>query len=146
MTHQEKRGLAAFMATGCTASHAGRNVVGQDYYPFGVIERPGGSVLPEGDRGRFAVTQTVDDEYVFRAAPLRNVALTAPYFHSGAAWSLAEAVDIMSTSQLGTELAEPQVEEIVTFLETLTGRQPQVVHPVLPVRYADTPLPQPMVA
>ena len=91
------------------------------------------------------MTQTVDDEYVFRAAPLRNVALTAPYFHSGAAWSLAEAVDIMSTSQLGTELAEPQVEEIVAFLRTLTGRQPQVVHPVLPVRNADTPLPQPMV-
>lgn len=145
MTELEKRGLAAFMDTGCTSCHSGVNVGGQDYYPFGVVERPGGSVLPEGDRGRFTVTQTADDDYVFRAAPLRNVALTAPYFHSGAVWDLHEAVSIMSSSQLGTELAEPQVEEIVAFLGTLTGKQPQVVHPILPVRNADTPLPQPMV-
>lgn len=144
MTEQEKRGLAAFMDTGCAACHAGVNVGGQDYYPFGVVERPGGSVLPEGDRGRFAVTQTADDDYVFRAAPLRNVALTAPYFHSGAVWDLREAVQIMSSSQLGTELAEPQVDEIVAFLGTLTGQQPEIVHPILPVRDAGTPLPQPM--
>ncbi len=144
MTELEKRGLAAFMDTGCTSCHSGVNVGGQDYHPFGVVERPGGSVLPEGDRGRFTVTQTADDEYVFRAAPLRNVALTAPYFHSGAVWDLAEAVDIMSSSQLGTELAEPQIEEIVAFLGTLTGEQPQVVHPILPVRNAETPKPQPM--
>jgi cytochrome c peroxidase len=144
MTDLEKRGLAAFMDTGCTACHSGVNVGGQDYYPFGVVERPGGSVLPEGDRGRFTVTQTADDDYVFRAAPLRNVALTAPYFHSGAVWDLAEAVSIMSSSQLGTELAEAQVDEIVAFLGTLTGEQPQVVHPILPVRSTDTPRPQPM--
>ena len=144
MSDQQKRGLAAFMDTGCTACHAGRNVGGQDYHPFGVAERPGGSVLPEGDRGRFAVTQTADDDYVFRAAPLRNVALTAPYFHSGAVWDLREAVSIMSSSQLGTELAEPQIDEIVAFLGTLTGRQPRIVHPILPVRDAATPQPQPM--
>ena len=145
MSDQEKRGLAAFMDTGCTACHSGVNVGGQDYYPFGVIERPGGSVLPEGDRGRFTVTQTASDDYVFRAAPLRNVALTAPYFHSGAVWDLGEAVHIMSSSQLGTELAETQVDEIVAFLGALTGEQPQVVHPILPVREVETPLPQPMV-
>ncbi|WP_295043050.1 cytochrome-c peroxidase [uncultured Paracoccus sp.] len=144
MSDLEKRGLAAFMDTGCTACHSGVNVGGQDYYPFGVIERPGGSVLPETDRGRFAVTQTADDDYVFRAAPLRNVALTAPYFHSGAVWDLREAVSIMSSSQLGTELAEPQVDEIVAFLGSLTGKQPQIVHPILPVRNAETPQPQPM--
>ena len=73
MTEHGKRGLAAFMDTSCTARHSGINAGGQDYYPFGVIERPGGSVLSEADRSRFAVTQTADDEYVFRAAPLRNV-------------------------------------------------------------------------
>ena len=45
----------------------------------------------------------------------------------------------MSSSLLGTELAEPQIDEIVAFLATLTGRQPQVVHPVLPVHAAETP-------
>ncbi len=144
MTDQEKRGLAAFIDTGCAGCHGGVNLGGQDYFPFGLIERPGGSVLPEGDRGRFAVTETADDEYVFRAAPLRNIALTAPYFHSGAVWDLSEAVAIMSTAQIGTDLAEDKVDEIVAFLGTLTGEQPEVVHPILPVRGADTPKPEPM--
>ena len=40
-------------------------------------------ILPPKDKGRFAVTKTASDEYVFRAGPLRNVALRAPEFHSG---------------------------------------------------------------
>ncbi|WP_294925833.1 cytochrome-c peroxidase [uncultured Paracoccus sp.] len=144
MSEQEKRGLQAFMETGCTACHYGVNFGGQDYHPFGVIARPGAEVLPAGDRGRFEVTQTVDDEYVFRASPLRNIALTAPYFHSGVVWDLKEAVQIMSSSQLGTELSDEQVDDIVAFLHTLTGDQPEVVHPILPMRRDETPLPAPM--
>ncbi|WP_017999679.1 cytochrome-c peroxidase [Paracoccus sp. N5] len=144
MTEQEKRGLQAFMDTGCTACHFGRNIGGQDYYPFGLVAKPGAEVLPVGDTGRFEVTKTVDDEYVFRAAPLRNVALTAPYFHSGVVWDLKEAVQIMSSSQLGTELAPEQVDDIVAFLHAVTGDQPQIAHPVLPVRTDATPLPAPM--
>lgn len=144
MNDQEKRGLQAFMETGCIACHAGINVGGQDYHPFGVVAKPGAEVLPAGDTGRFEVTQTANDEYVFRAAPLRNIALTAPYFHSGAVWDLKEAVQIMSSSQIGTELTPEQVDDIVAFLHTLTGDQPQVVHPILPVRSDTTPVPQPM--
>ncbi len=144
MSEQEKRGLQAFMETGCTACHYGVNLGGQDYHPFGLIAKPGAEVLPEGDTGRFEITQTVDDEYVFRAAPLRNVALTAPYFHSGVVWNLAEAVKIMSSAQIGTELTDQQAEDITAFLGTLTGEQPQIVHPILPVRTATTPLPAPM--
>lgn len=144
MTEQEKRGLQAFMDTGCTACHYGRNIGGQDYYPFGLVANPGAEVLPVGDTGRFEVTKTVNDEYVFRAAPLRNVALTAPYFHSGVVWDLKEAVQIMSSSQLGTELAPEQVDDIVAFLHAVTGKQPQIAHPVLPVRTDTTPLPAPM--
>lgn len=144
MDATEKRGLQAFMETGCTACHYGVNFGGQDYYPFGLVMRPGAEILPVGDTGRFEVTQTVDDEYVFRAAPLRNVALTAPYFHSGVVWNLHEAVQIMSSSQLGTELTGDQANDIVAFLGALTGDQPQVVHPILPPRTDATPLPAPM--
>ena len=84
----QKAGLALFMDKGCSACHSGVNVGGHGYYPFGLIERPGSEILPEGDKGRFAVTETADDEYVFRASPLRNIALTAPYFHSGKVWDL----------------------------------------------------------
>lgn len=142
MNEQEKRGLALFVETGCASCHGGVNFGGQDYYPFGVVEKPGANVLPEGDKGRFAVTETAGDDYVFRAAPLRNVALTAPYFHSGKVWNLNEAVGIMANSQLGADLSADQVGDIVAFLNTLSGEQPQVVHPVLPVRGTDTPKPE----
>jgi cytochrome c peroxidase len=144
MSEQEKRGLQAFMDTGCTSCHSGINVGGEGYFPFGLIEKPGADVLPEGDRGRFAVTETADDEYVFRAAPLRNVAITAPYFHSGRVWDLKVAVDIMAESQLGEKLEEGTIDDIVAFLGTLTGEQPEVVHPTLPVRTATTPKPEDM--
>ncbi|MFH4210045.1 cytochrome C biogenesis protein CcsA, partial [Acinetobacter baumannii] len=84
-----------FMDSGCSACHNGINLGGQAYFPFGLVKKPDASVLPSGDKGRFAVTKTQSDEYVFRAAPLRNVALTAPYFHSGQVWELKDAVAIM---------------------------------------------------
>ena len=141
---QQLRGLAAFMDEGCASCHAGVNLGGQDYYPFGLVEKPGGSVLPEGDRGRYAVTETASDDYVFRAAPLRNIALTAPYFHSGAVWNLEEAVAIMGVSQLGAELSEAQVADITAFLHALTGEAPRIEYPTLPQRTAETPTPDAM--
>jgi cytochrome c peroxidase len=144
LNEQEKRGLAAFIDTGCAFCHQGVNFGGQDYYPFGLIERPGADVLPEGDRGRFAVTETADDEYVFRAGPLRNIAITAPYFHSGKVWELEEAVAVMGASQLGTALTDAQVADIAAFLRTLTGELPDIAHPMLPMRSETTPKPDAM--
>jgi cytochrome c peroxidase len=140
----EKRGLLAFIEQGCAACHNGVNLGGQAYFPFGVVERPGGHVLPEGDRGRFQVTETASDDYVFRASPLRNIALTAPYFHSGVTWDLEEAVAIMGVSQLGAELDEAEIGDITAFLRTLTGEIPQVPFPVLPEIGPATPRPDPM--
>ena len=115
--------------------------VGHGYYPFGLIEKPGSEVLPPGDKGRFAVTETADDEYVFRAAPLRNVGVTAPYFHSGKVWDLSVAVDIMAESQLGEALKPQETKALVAFLDSLTGTMPEVVVPVLPAETATTPRP-----
>lgn len=145
LNDQQKRGLLAFVETGCTACHNGINLGGQGYYPFGVVEKPGADILPADDPGRFAVTQTADDEYVFRAAPLRNIALTAPYFHSGQVWDLAQAVKIMSSSQIGTELTDDQANDIVAFLDALTGDQPRVEMPIMPARGDSTPEPEPMI-
>lgn len=137
----QKEGLALFMDTGCVACHNGVNVGGHGYYPFGVLQRPGAEVLPETDKGRFMVTRTPGDDYVFRASPLRNIALTAPYFHSGRVWDLRQAVAIMGTAQLGQELNDAQVERIVAFLESLTGTPPTVVYPILPPETGATPKP-----
>ncbi|KLJ00841.1 cytochrome-c peroxidase [Luteimonas sp. FCS-9] len=138
----ERRGLRLFVDSGCAACHNGANFGGQAYFPFGVIARPGSEILPEADKGRFAVTQTASDEYVFRAAPLRNVELTAPYFHSGQVWDLEQAVAIMGNSQLGRELDATEAAAIAAFLRTLTGRQPDVGYPLLPPSTATTPRPE----
>ena len=144
MNETELEGLELFMNKGCAGCHGGVNFGGQGYYPFGLVKKPGAEILPEGDKGRFEVTQTATDEYVFRASPLRNIELTAPYFHSGAVWSLEEAVAVMSNAQLGTELAEEEVDAITAFLKTLTGRIPDIEYPELPASTADTPRPTSM--
>ena len=142
LTVEEKDGLNLFMDKGCSACHSGINVGGEAYFPFGVVEKPGGAILPPGDKGRFAVTKTADDEYVFRAGPLRNIALRAPYFHSGEVWSLKQAVAIMGAAQLGIKLTDKEEDAIVAFLYTLTGQQLRIEYPVLPVRTDATPKPE----
>ncbi len=141
LTEQQVRGLQTFVDAGCASCHNGINLGGQDYFPFGLVEKPGADVLPEDDKGRFAVTETAYDEYVFRAAPLRNIEVTAPYFHSGKVWDLRTAVEIMASSQLGAELSEGELDDVVAFLGSLTGEMPEVSYPVLPAETGDTPRP-----
>ena len=138
---QEKAGLEAFMDQGCASCHSGVNLGGNGYYPFGLVEKPGAEILPPDDRGRYQVTETATDEYVFRASPLRNIELTAPYFHSGEVWSLEQAVAVMGLSQLGADLDEEDVQDITAFLKSLTGDQPEITAPILPVETSATPRP-----
>lgn len=141
LNDQQKAGLKLFVETGCSSCHNGINVGGQDYFPFGAVERPGASLLPSADKGRSAVTNVVSDEYVFRAAPLRNVALRPPYFHSGQVWSLKKAVGVMAEVQLGAKLSDQEQDDIVAFLNSLTGQLPKIEYPMLPTRTDTTPLP-----
>lgn len=141
LSDDQKAGLTLFIDKGCVACHSGVNVGGHGYFPFGLIEKPGAEVLPPDDKGRFAVTATADDEYVFRAAQLRNVAVTAPYFHSGKVWDLKVAVQIMAESQLGEELSDQEADQLVAFLDSLTGEVPEVTLPTLPAESASTPRP-----
>jgi cytochrome c peroxidase len=137
----EKQGLEAFMSKGCAACHQGVNLGGTGYFPFGVVQRPGAEILPRDDKGRFVVTQTASDEYVFKSPSLRNIELTAPYFHSGEVWDLRQAVEVMGSAQLGAKLTQEEIDSIVAFLRTLTGKQPRVEYPLLPPHTKDTPLP-----
>lgn len=142
LSDEQKAGLDLFIERGCTACHSGVNLGGQAYFPFGLIKRPGADILPPDDKGRFQVTNTASDEYVFRAAPLRNIALTAPYFHSGQVWDLEQAVAVMGTAQLGAKLTDEETRLIAELLRSLTGELPRVEYPLLPPETADTPRPQ----
>ncbi len=143
LTPVQKTGLALFIDKGCANCHNGINIGGGMYAPFGVVEKPGGELLPPADKGRFMVTHTPSDEYVFKVPTLRNIRLTAPYFHTGRSWDLRQAVAVMGASQLGIHLTDQEVDEITTFLDSLTGQQPSVTYPILPPSVAATPQPQP---
>lgn len=143
LTAEQREGLQLFIDNGCAGCHSGINLGGDQYQPFGVVEKPGAEFLPPDDKGRFEVTKSVSDEYVFKVPMLRNIALTPPYFHTGKSWDLRQAVAVMGASQLGIELTEAEVDKITAFMHALTGEQPQVVYPVLPASVVTTPRPQP---
>jgi cytochrome c peroxidase len=138
----QEEGLALFIDKGCVACHGGVNVGGADYFPFGVVEAPSDAIRPPTDEGRFKITNTASDKYVFRSPTLRNVALTQPYFHAGTVWSLRDAVAVMGSSQLGATLTDQEAARITDFLRALTGKQPLVEHPVLPSSSDATPRPR----
>ena len=140
LSDQARQGLAVFMEKDCHSCHGGVNMGGDDYYPFGVEKAPADTIMA-GDKGRYEVTHTKDDEHVFKSPSLRNIELTAPYFHSGKVWTLKEAVAVMSSSQLGATLTENEVDLIVEFLKATTGEQPDVAYPILPKATDETPLP-----
>ena len=85
------QGLALFVGKGCANCHNGVNLGGARYARFGVAQSPSAELLPPDDWGRAVVTKNVEDKYVFKVPSLRNVELTAPYFHSGGTDDLKEA-------------------------------------------------------
>lgn len=124
ITEREKAGFEIFKSYGCVSCHQGKNVGGNMYQGFGIFGnyfRDRGNVT-EADFGRLNVTGKEEDRFVFKVPSLRNVELTAPYFHDGSAASLEEAVKIMAKYQLGRTLSSDEIELLVEFLKTLTGR------------------------
>lgn len=138
----QKEGLKLFMDKGCAACHNGINIGGGMYAKFGAVAAPDAKYRPVADKGRMAVTKDPADEYVYKVPTLRNVALTAPYFHTGSAWDLKEAIKVMGKAQLGQDINDDETGKIAAFLETLTGDQPKVLVPILPPSGPDTTRPQ----
>jgi cytochrome c peroxidase len=123
LTVREQEGYDLFKSFGCASCHQGVNVGGNMYQKLGVLApyfTDRGHITP-ADRGRFNVTGDARDMYMFKVPSLRNVQLTPPYFHDGAAVTLPQAVRMMAKYQLGHRLTDHEVESIVEFLNTLTG-------------------------
>lgn len=122
LTAQEIEGYRLFRELGCTSCHQGALLGGNMFQKFGVLgDYFAGRQPSKADLGRYNVTGRVEDRHVFKVPSLRNIALTAPYFHDGSVDSLAQAVLIMGRYQLGRELPESDVQAIVAFLGSLTG-------------------------
>ncbi len=126
LREQEKKGLKTYMETGCIMCHSGPYAGGQMYQKSGIFEPYWKYTKSDPiDEGRYVVTKNDADKYVFKVPIHRNVAKTAPYFHDGSVDKLEDAVWIMGKIQLGKDLNKLQVEEIVTFLRSLTGKIPE---------------------
>jgi len=140
MTAKELAGYKIFKESGCTACHNGEAVGGNSFQKMGVVTPYTANSPAEG---RSAVTGKDADRFNFKVPTLRNVELTYPYFHDGAANTLAEAVDIMGRIQLGKKFTKDENEKVVAFLKTLTGDQPSFAMPILPPSGDKTPRPTP---
>ena len=120
LSEQQIRGLAYFINYGCASCHQGRNIGGNLYQKLGRVND-----IPEIltlDLGKYEVTKLDQDKYVFKVPSLRNIADTGPYFHNGAIDNLAQAVRIMASSQLGRELTDQEVEDIVALLQSFSSK------------------------
>jgi cytochrome c peroxidase len=132
LSPKQLQGLTLFIEKGCAGCHNGVNIGGNGYARFGVARAPSADLLPPDDWGRAIVTKKAEDKYAFKVPSLRNVELTAPYFHAGETDDLKEAVAVMAQTQLGAKLAPDEIASIEAFLKSLTGSPPQVVLPILP--------------
>jgi len=119
----EVAGYELFKNLGCISCHQGMNVGGNMYEKIGLFSdyfADRGNVQ-EVDYGRYNRTKIEEHRYEFRVPPLRNVALTAPYFHDASAATLEKAVAVMGKYQLGVDLSKDEIAKLVKFLHTLTG-------------------------
>jgi cytochrome c peroxidase len=140
MTSPELTGYQLFKVSGCVACHNGSALGGTSFQKMGVVE-PYKTDNPA--QGLMAVTGKDADRFKFKVPTLRNVELTYPYFHDGAADTLTQAVDVMGRLQLGKKFTPDEEAQIVAFLKTLTGDQPQFDLPILPPSTDSTPRPRP---
>ena len=139
LTKTELEGYKLFKDSGCVACHNGEAVGGNSFQKMGLVEPYKGN-MPDG---RAAVTGNDADRFNFKVPTLRNVEMTYPYFHDGAANTLTEAVDVMGRLHLGKKFTKDENAKIVAFLKTLTGDQPNFKMPILPPSSDTTPRPTP---
>ncbi|SFV54693.1 Cytochrome c551 peroxidase [hydrothermal vent metagenome] len=132
LSKEEKEGLATFIDKGCTACHTGIAL--------------GGSMKPFPAVGKFKYANVGDfkgdKNGLVKTPTLRNITETAPYFHNGTVWNLAEAVKIMGETQLGMKISDEDAKKIVTFFGALKGRKPEIIYPQFPASTAKTPKPE----
>ncbi|MDD2308786.1 MAG: cytochrome c peroxidase [Desulfuromonadaceae bacterium] len=125
LTGQEMEGMRSFINAGCVQCHSGPNLGGMTFQKTGVFHE-----YSNKDPGRFKVTKLESDRYVFKVPMLRNITLSAPYFHDGEVGNLAEAVDQMGYLQLNRELKDEEINNILRFLTTLADTKLTTAAPI----------------
>ncbi len=140
LNYEEQKGLELFLDKGCVACHQGI-ALGGELRPFELAEK-----YKFRDVGDF-----LKKDMMVKVPTLRNITLTAPYFHNGQIWKLEEAIEEMGRIQIGYHVnknatsakdlnlklipirfREGEIQKIVQFFEALEGRMPKIDYPQLP--------------
>ncbi len=141
MTEQQVRGMNKAVELGCTGCHSGPAFNGPGTFQKFPVNDNGyfeAQYHFKKDKGRAEVTGKQEDEHFWKVPTLRNIALTAPYFHNGKVKSLDTAVKLMAKLQLGKDLSNEETADIVAFLNALTGEFPAQKMPRLPAQAGTT--------
>jgi cytochrome c peroxidase len=125
LTGQEMEGMRTFINAGCVQCHSGPNLGGMTFQKMGVSHE-----YSNKDPGRFKVTKLESDKYVFKVPMLRNITLSAPYFHDGEVGNLSAAVDQMGYLQLNKKLKDVEINNILIFLTTLADAERTTAPPI----------------
>ena len=124
ISEEEKRGYQLFQDLGCISCHNGMSVGGNSYHKIGLFKPYKQNKLFVG---RYAVTKRDRDKDMVKVPSLRNVELTAPYFHDGGAKDLKDAISAMLKLQIGINPQDKDINDIEVFLKTLTGQKPEIL-------------------
>ena len=124
LTAEELAGYELFKQYDCATCHVGKNLGGQSYELMGLRRHyfaDRGLELTVEDNGRYKETQQERDRHRFKVPGLRNIEHTWPYYHDGTRETLEEAVRDMGIYQSGVELTHEEIDNITSFLKSLTG-------------------------
>ena len=141
MSQMAVKGMQDFNDAGCLACHFGTNFAGPapgpamqmgdgfyELFPNNLGSEYDQEMELTKDLGRYEFSKNPAEKHMWRVPSLRNIALTAPYFHNGSAKTLREAVKIMGRTQFkDRELNDEKIDEITAFLRSLTGELPAVL-------------------
>lgn len=124
LKQNQVKGYQLFREYRCDTCHSGVNMGGNSFEAFGIYGdyyADRGTEKTEADQGRYAQTKQDYDMHRFKVPSLRNIALTAPYFHDASAKTLTDAVKTMAKYQVNKQISEADAKLIVDYLNSLTG-------------------------
>lgn len=140
MSKQQVRGFKLFTGKAqCDTCHSAPNFTDDGFHNLGLASW--GQKNP--DMGRYAQVPLKLMKGAFKTPTLRDVALTAPYFHDGSAATLTDVVEHyskggivktnLSPNMQELKLSEQEKADIVAFMQALTSPTKTVTLPELPL-------------
>jgi len=141
MTEQQIRGFRLFADVdkgNCAGCHQAPNFTDNSFHNIGLASFGKPNYHP--GRGKQVANKIMDG--AFKTPALRDVVLTAPYFHDGSAMTLRDVVNHYASggvekSNLSpmfkkANLNDTEKEDVIAFLHAITGQHKPFIYPVLP--------------